>query len=380
MRKLQIPEQFQKWLKNFNFKECAKKQYLFLIIVVLPVFVLIFYYVLIASDKYLSEAKISVKETGQQQTSFNIGFLSVGNPTAREDAMYLKEYILSYDMLDYLDKRLNLKKLFQDKSIDFISRLVSDATHEEFLEYYQDHVDVLYDEISSVLTVRVYAYKAEDAKNINDAILEQCERYMNDVSHKIARDQMNFIEDEVLYTGKKMQIAKNKVVQFQNTYKILDPTSQAEAASTLVAQLEQQLASQEAQLKSLLSYMNENSLQVQALKTQINALKQQIESEKTKVTGGGNSKLNKILAQYMDLKLESDFSMDLYKSTLAALEKTRVDASRKLKNLVVIASPNLPDEALYPKKTYNTVLVTILLLIVYGIIRVLLGIIKEHKL
>lgn len=380
MRKLQIPEQFQKWLKNFNFKECAKKQYLFLIIVVLPVFVLIFYYVLIASDKYLSEAKISVKETGQQQTSFNIGFLSVGNPTAREDAMYLKEYILSYDMLDYLDKRLNLKKLFQDKSIDFISRLVSDATHEEFLEYYQDHVDVLYDEISSVLTVRVYAYKAEDAKNINDAILEQCERYMNDVSHKIARDQMNFIEDEVLYTGKKMQIAKNRVVQFQNTYKILDPTSQAEAASTLVAQLEQQLASQEAQLKSLLSYMNENSLQVQALKTQINALKQQIESEKTKVTGGGNSKLNKILAQYMDLKLESDFSMDLYKSTLAALEKTRVDASRKLKNLVVIASPNLPDEALYPKKTYNTVLVTILLLIVYGIIRVLLGIIKEHKL
>jgi len=380
MRKLQIPEQFQKWLKNFNFKECAKKQYLFLIIVVLPVFVLIFYYVLIASDKYLSEAKISVKETGQQQTSFNIGFLSVGNPTAREDAMYLKEYILSYDMLDYLDKRLNLKKLFQDKSIDFISRLVSDATHEEFLEYYQDHVDVLYDEISSVLTVRVYAYKAEDAKNINDAILEQCERYMNDVSHKIARDQMNFIEDEVLYTGKKMQIAKNKVVQFQNTYKILDPTSQAEAASTLVAQLEQQLASQEAQLKSLLSYMNENSLQVQALKTQINALKQQIESEKTKVTGGGNSKLNKILAQYMDLKLESDFSMDLYKSTLAALEKTRVDASRKLKNLVVIASPNLPDEALYPKKTYNTVLVTILLLIVYGIIRVLLGIIKEHRL
>ncbi|HQA04659.1 MAG TPA: hypothetical protein PKZ17_08045, partial [Thermodesulfovibrio thiophilus] len=198
--------------------------------------------------------------------------------------------------------------------------------------------------------------------------------------HKIARDQMNFIEDEVLYTGKKMQIAKNKVVQFQNTYKILDPTSQAEAASTLVAQLEQQLASQEAQLKSLLSYMNENSLQVQALKTQINALKQQIESEKTKVTGGGNSKLNKILAQYMDLKLESDFSMDLYKSTLAALEKTRVDASRKLKNLVVIASPNLPDEALYPKKTYNTVLVTILLLIVYGIIRVLLGIIKEHRL
>ncbi len=379
MKKSEILQQFQNWLKNINFKEICKRHYLFISIVVLPLFILIFYYLFIASDKYISEAKVTIKQTGQPQTSLNLSIFGIGNPTSKEDAMYLQEYILSYDMLDYLDKKLNLKKIYQSKDIDFISRLSSDATHEEFLKYYQRHIiDVSYDDMSSILTIKVYAFKPEDAKKIAEAILEQCERYINGVSHKIAKEQMNFIEQELAYANQKMQNSKNTLLKFQNTYKVLDPAQEAQASASLVAQLETQLAGQEAQLRNLLTYLSDDSFQVQALKNQITAMKEQIEKEKSKVVGG-DSKLNKILAQYLDLKLNVDFSTDVYKATLSAFETTRVDASRKLKNLVIIASPNLPDEALYPKKTYNTVFATIILLIFYGIIRLVIGIIKEHR-
>ncbi|MDW7998789.1 MAG: hypothetical protein RMI30_04975, partial [Thermodesulfovibrio sp.] len=264
--------------------------------------------------------------------------------------------------------------------IDFIQRLSLDATREDFLKYYQRHiVDVTFDDVSSILTVKVYAFTPEDAKKINEAILEQCERYINGVSHKIAKEQMNFIEQELVYANQKMQSAKNTLIQFQNKYKVIDPTQEAQARATLIAQLESQLASQEAQLKNLLTYLSEDSFQVQALKSQIKALKEQIDKEKSKIVGGGDSKLNRIAAEYLNLKLNVDFTTDVYKATISALETTRVEASRKLKNLVIIASPNMPDEALYPKKTYNLGLATLLLLIFYGILKIIIGVIKEHR-
>lgn len=377
---MQISQRFQQFQNSLpKIRNFIKKDWLFIIIVIIPIFMLLFYYLFIATDKFVSESKVTIKQTGQQPSSFNIGFLSLGSPSAREDAMFLKEYILSYDMLDYLERKLGLRNLYQSKKIDFFQRLSSDATQEEFLKYYRKNiVKVMFDDVSGILTIKVFAFSPEDAKRINEAILEQCERYINAISHKIAREQMNFIEQELSYANQKMQIAKNNLIKFQNTYKVMDPTQEAQAKLALISQLEAQLANQEAQLKTLLTYLKEDSFQVQALKNQIKALREQIEKEKAKMVGG-DTKLNKLALEYLKLKLDADFAADVYKATLSAFETTRVEASRKLKNLVIIASPNLPEEALYPRKAYNLTLATVLLLLIYGILRIVIGIIKEHK-
>lgn len=377
---MQISQRLQQFQNSLSkIRNFIKKDWLFIIIVIIPIFMLLFYYLFIATDKFVSESKVTIKQTGQQPSSFNIGFLSLGSPLAREDAMFLKEYILSYDMLDYLERKLGLRNLYQSKEIDFFQRLSSDATQEEFLKYYRKNiVKVMFDDVSGILTIKVFAFSPEDAKRINEAILEQCERYINAISHKIAREQMNFIEQELSYANQKMQIAKNNLIKFQNTYKVMDPTQEAQAKVALISQLEAQLANQEAQLKTLLTYLKEDSFQVQALKNQIKALREQIEKEKAKMVGG-DTKLNKLALEYLKLKLDADFAADVYKATLSAFETTRVEASRKLKNLVIIASPNLPEEALYPRKAYNLTLATVLLLLIYGILRIVIGIIKEHK-
>ncbi len=362
---------FQKFFERFYIK-------LFFIFVILPLVLLGIYYIFIASDGYVSKSIVTIKATGEKPPSFSLGFLSFGNPTLREEAYFLKEFILSYDMLEYLDKTTNLKKIYTNPKIDFFSRLSPDATKEEFLEYYRDHIEVLYDEISSILYIKVKAYTPEEAQKINQTILTQCERYLNAISHKIAREQINFIEKELGIANQKNQAAKQKLISFQNTYKILDPTQEAQALSNLIAQLEAQLASKEAELQTLLTYLSENSFQVQNLKEQIKALKNQIEKEKARLVGGSNNRLNRLALEYLTLKLEAEFYADVYKATLSAYEQTRVEASRKLKNLVIIQAPNLPEEPLYPKKVYNLTLAFILLLMFYGIIVFLIEIIKEH--
>lgn len=356
-----------------------KRYFLFFILVVLPFMFISIYYLFLASDIYVSEAKITVKQAGQIPGSFNISIPLFGNPLAREDALLLQEYILSYDMLEHLEKTLNLSKLYKDKSIDFIKRLPEDVTREEFFKYYKKNiVKVKYDDYTSVLTVEVYAFKPEIAYEINREIIAQSERYINAISHTIAKEQMGFIEQELLSTYQKKQTAMNELVKFQNTHRVVDPLQEIQANLSIIKNLEAQLATQEAKLKELLTYLDPNSLQVQALKNQIEALKEQIEREKSKLVGG--QALNKIALDYLNLKLNAEFFTDVYKATLSAFENTRIEASRKIKNVVVISFPNMPEEALYPKRAYNLALALLLLLLVFGIISIVLSLIKEHRL
>ncbi|MCS7231517.1 MAG: capsule biosynthesis protein [Elusimicrobiota bacterium] len=358
-------------LKNIN-------KLLFFLIVIIPLILISLYYLVIASDKYVSEAKITIKSTGESSAKLSFGPFTFGSSLAREDAYFLKEYIHSYDMLNYLEENLKIRTLYTNPKIDFWSRLDKDATQEEFFEYYKDQVKIIFDEISSVLTIKVKAFTPEDAKRINEAILEQCERYLNSVSNKIAREQMNFIEKELQSTNQRVNQAKQVLMKFQNTHKVLDPTQEAQAILATIAQLESQLVNKEAELKTLKTYLSENAFQVQVLKQQIVSLKEEIEKEKARLLGPGDTKLNRLMMEYLTLKLQTDFLTDVYKATLSSFENTRVEASRKIKTLMIIQAPNLPEEALYPKRGYMIFLSLILSLLTYGIAVLVVGIIKEH--
>jgi capsular polysaccharide transport system permease protein len=77
--------------------------------------------------------------------------------------------------------------------------------------------------------------------------------------------------------------------------------------------------------------------------------------------------------------MDLEFATDLYRSSLAALEGARVEASRKLKHLIVIESPSLPEEALYPRRLYSMTTLLVFLVLLYGIGRLTAATIKDHK-
>ncbi len=364
-----------------NIKEIIRIKWnsAFLWMVVIPVLIAGIYYTFIASERYVSESKLIVKQTGESNTgSFSLALFGAGN-LAREDALFLKEYIHSFDMLDFLDKKFKLRQAYQDKGIDFISRLPSEASREDFLEYYRKHAEVNFDEISSVITLRVQAFKPEFAQQLNQAIVEQSERFINAISHKIAGEQMLFVEQELARTKDRLKGAQNRMLGFQNVHHVLDPVEQAKAMAGFITQMETGIAAQEAELKNLLTYLNEDSYQVIALKNKIESLRQQIAKEKERLSGSDSNRLNKISAEFQELRFDTEFITDIYKATLSAMETTRVEASKKLKNLVVLASSTMPEEAEYPKRAYILATMFVVLMLVYGIARLTVATIKEHR-
>lgn len=354
----------------------------FLWMVIAPFLTVSIYYLFIVSDRYVSEAKLSVKQTGEENGASLpvLGFFSGGNSLVKEDNIFLKEYIHSFDMLDYLDRSLDLRMSYQEKNIDFISRLSPKASREDFLDYYRRHVDVYYDESSSVITLKVQAFDPNFARQVNQAIIEESERFINAISHKIATEQMLFIEDELAKAKDRLQASTGKMLSFQDKYHVIDPVEQAKATAAFITQMESNLAASEAEIRNLMTYLNEDSYQVIAMKNKIESLRQQIIKEKVRIaSSGNNNRLNEISAKFSDIQIDVDFLTDIYKTSLTAMEKTRIDAAKKLKNLVVIASANLPEEAAYPRKAYILTIIFIALNLVFGISRLIIAIIKEHK-
>ncbi|AJC84177.1 capsular polysaccharide export system, inner membrane protein [Campylobacter peloridis] len=353
----------------------------FKIVLILMVFV-VFYYVFIAANRYVSEAVLSVKSTtGDSGAITGIASLLTNNSFSSEDINYLKSYIHSLDMLNILEEKIKIRELYQKQKLDFFYSISPSADQESFLKYYQNRVKVVQDaSTNGILRVSVEGFDAQSAHLIATTIVKESEKFINEISHKAAREQMQFAEDELLQFKKRYQKAKDELLAFQNKYGVFDPLKQAEGTLKLIGELETKIATKEAELLMMQSYINDNAPQIVTLKSEITALKKQLQKEKSKVSSPKSSqKLNDLAAKFQDLTIETGFAESAYTAALKAYESARIEALRKIKQVVIVQSPSLPQSAKYPETLYNILTAFMILSLIFGIVKFIKMIIEEHR-
>ncbi|EGG1187846.1 capsule biosynthesis protein [Campylobacter coli] len=351
----------------------------FKIVWILMIFVII-YYILIAADRYVSTITMSVKSTtGSTQASGVLSLLTATSNTS-EDIKFLQGYIESLDMLKILDEKIHLKKLYNEQYIDLFYSLSSSSSIESYLKYYQSRVKVHVDDKTGLLNVEVEGFTPESAHLIAKTIMQESEKFINEISHKAAREQMSFAEEELIKYKERYQKAQNDLIAFQNKYGVFDPLKQAEAKAGLVTQLESDIAQREAKLLTMQSYMNDHAPEIVTLKAEITALKKQLVKERSKISADNSSqKLNDLAAKFQDLTIEAGFAQSAYEAALKAYESARIEALRKIKQLVIVQTPDVPQSAKYPEKIYNILTAFIVLSLIFGVIKFVKMIIEEHK-
>lgn len=348
--------------------------------VILPIVIIVGYLFTTAKDRYQASSILLVKQVADTQVSDSSGLgalLGVSN-TSREDSQILKEYITSRDMIEKLNKSLNLRKEFSSVS-DPVFALPKEASVEELVEYFNKRISVNLDEQTMMLHVQDQAFSPEFALKLNKEILKQSDEFINNISKQIAQEQQAFAEKQFNEAREQLNQARQAVLAYQNKHEIFDPELQAQAVATVVAGLQSNLAQLKTEERTLLSYLTPEAPQVIALRSQIESVEEQISNENAKLTSPSNLKLNKTVADFDALKQQVVFATDLYKISLASLEKSRLEASRKLKKLVIIAAPQMPQDALYPRKAYISITSFIVLNILFGIGLLIHSIVREHR-
>ncbi|SUX05495.1 capsule biosynthesis protein [Campylobacter lari] len=353
----------------------------FKIVLILTAFV-VFYYIFIAANRYVSESVLSVKSTtGDSGAITGIAALLTNNSFSSEDITFLKSYIHSLDMLNILEEKIQIRELYQKQKLDFFYSISSSANQEEFLKYYQNRVKIIQENSANgLLRVEVEGFDPQSAHLIASTIVKESEKFINEISHKAARDQMQFAEEELLQFKKRYQKAKDELLAFQNKYGVFDPLKQAEGTLKLIAELESKIAAKEAELLMMQSYINDNAPQIVTIKSEITALKKQLQKEKSKVSSPKSSqKLNDLAAKFQDLTIETGFAESAYTAALKAYESARIEALRKIKQVVIVQSPSLPQSAKYPEALYNILTAFMILSLIYGIVKFIKMIIEEHR-
>jgi capsular polysaccharide transport system permease protein len=97
------------------------------------------------------------------------------------------------------------------------------------------------------------------------------------------------------------------------------------------------------------------------------------------VTNAEGVSLNVLAGRYQELLAELEFASDAYRGALTALETARIESTRKLKSLVLVESPALPESAAYPRRIYSLTALLMGLTLLYGIGQLIVATIEDHQ-
>ncbi|MCB2020956.1 MAG: capsular biosynthesis protein [Burkholderiaceae bacterium] len=354
-----------------------------IVLIAAPMLLATLYFTVFAANRYVSESTVALQHASNDVSSLpGAALLLAGlSSPSRSEALYLRQYLQSLALLKDLDAKLDLRKHYEAEKLDGFARLWGGASQERFLDYFRNRVDVTVDEASATITVRVQGFDPAFAQTLNRAILKEGERFVNEMSHSLAREKLSFAESELARAGEHLQESTREVLAFQNQYGLLDPSIDAQASGALSAQMQASITRSEAELRGLRSFMTEDAPQVKALRSQIRATQAQLEVERTRATGtGGQSeRLGALTIEFKSLRMKAEFALDAYKVALVAIEGARMEATRKLTSLIVIEPATLPETAEYPRRLYNLVTLFVVCLLLYAVARLVIATIREHQ-
>ncbi|WP_322062758.1 ABC transporter permease [Paraburkholderia sp. J63] len=368
--------------------DSIKKHKLFWGMVVAPMLLATAYYGLLAKDRYVSSSEVVVhkvsSDSGEEAPQISglaalMGGGGMADSTAAE-TLYVREFVVSQDMLNKLQEKLHWSKHYSGRFRDFWYYLSPNASREELLKYYQRMVTAQFDETTGLLTIQVQGFDRAFANETLSTIIAESDRFVNEISHRLAREQVSFAEGELEHSRLNYQASQEALLRFQGANNVLDAQQSAVASNQVIDQLQADLTRQSATLRAMRASLSEDSPQVRQQSIQIDALRKQITIEEQKlISGNAKGKLNVVASQFHGLEVDAGIAEDSYKASVASLQSARIDATRKLRSLVVVVSPNMPDEALLPRRIYGLFTTFIVLLLLYGIARFAIATINDHK-
>lgn len=356
------------------------KDKLFLITVLIPVIISLFYFGVFASDVYVSESRFVVKSP-EKPAGVGIGAIlqSAGFSNAGDEVFAAQSFATSRDALRAINANAAIEKAYTRPGIftfDRFNPFGVDGSFEQLYKYFQKKLTLQNDSTTSITTLTVRAYTAEDARRFNEKLLTLSEERVNRLNERGRKDLVSYAQREVDAAKAKSREASLALAAYRNRSGVLDPEKQAEVQMQMVSKLQDMLLAAKSELAQLQRFTPENP-RIPVVRSQLASVQREIDMQLGKVVGNRGS-LAAGAVQYQRLLLDTEFAEKQLTAALTSLETARNESVRQQAYVERIVQPNLPDAPIEPRRL-RAILATLALgLIAYGIMRMLLAGVKEH--
>jgi capsular polysaccharide transport system permease protein len=355
--------------------------WIFVVTVLLPTSCAILYFGFLASNVYISESRFVVRSPDKPAAS-GIGFLlkSAGFSSAGDEAFAAQDFMTSRDALQALDRGDVFRRAYSNPSIFYFDRFgtwLAGRSFEDLYKYYHSRVRIDHDSASSITTVYVRAYSPEDARRFNEQLLGMAEATVNKLNTRGRQDLIRYAAAEVVDAKTKAEQAAFALSEYRNQKGVVDPERQAAVQLQMISKLQDELIATRMQLLQLRSFTPQNP-QIAVLETKVGGLAKAIDVELGKVAGNQSS-LSSTAARFQRLTLDNQFAEKQLGAAMASLEDAKNEARRKQAYVERVVAPNLPDDALEPRRLMGIFMAFALGLVAWGVLTMLLAGIMEHR-
>lgn len=361
-----------------------KQRKWFILIVVAPTLLLATYLYAMASDQYVSEAHFLVKTQGGHNPapttgiSAALGFGSGGVGSAASEAQSVSDYLTSHDVVDTLQKKLNLINIFRRPEADLLSRLpFATPTPEYLLRYYRQQVDVYYDMETGITTLSARAFRPADAHRLTRTLLDLGEQRVNEMNIRGFSDAVALSRRQLDEAERALSQVQAQMTSFRQSERDVDPAGSAQAQIGLVSRLTQELSAARSQLATTQSLIGGDNPQVEALRQQVRSLEAQVAAQSGRLAGGSTA-IAAGLGGYERLRIQQELLAKRYDAASIAYEQARQNAVRQQLYVVRVVEPNMPVKSLYPKRALTILTVFCALLVIYAIGWLIAAGVREH--
>jgi len=373
-----ITQQVQKrgWLGSFRFRH-AMIVGSFMAFVALPAGFASFYMVFLASDQYHSSASFSVRSIEAASAPDILGMFSqasTGNTLS--DSYILMDFVRSEKMLAEVQKKFDLEKIYAVRGLDYFYGMAKGLPVETKLEYWRSVLNINFDHASGIMELNVKAFDPLQSQEIAKFVIQQSEMLVNNLSASARNGVLQAAQSEMHLAENRLAKARVAVRQYRDASQEVDPVEGAKLAAQLIGGLEAQLVQLNSDLATAKSQMSDDTPRMRVLRARIASVENQLTAERQRLgsgsadgqsTTGANGDVAGRIQQYESLETEREFAERAYTTSLASLEKARIDANNKQRYLAVFIEPTLSQLAQYPARFLNSLLITLGLLFVWAV-------------
>ena len=309
------------------------------------------YLFLIASDRYLAEAKFLVRSAGANSGLVGAEAMlnSSGLSRATDETYAVNEYIMSRAAMNLLLARHDLRGVLSRPDGDFINRFPNffsrDNTEQAFRAY-QRMVNAYIDGGTGISTLEVVAFRAQDARDIAAALLGYAEDLINKLNDRAHQDALGFANTFVDRARQDLSDVQMRLTEFRNSSGMVDTTKELTQAVDAIARLSNEATQIDASIAQQHA-LTPDSPVIAGLRAKVQSYRDEISRERTMIVGHG---LATKLGAFEKLVLEREISAKALASAEANRDRARQEAEQQHLYLQVVVEPNVPDQAKYPRR------------------------------
>mgnify|MGYP001340329186 FL=1 len=307
-----------------------------------------FYCFVIGRDRYTSVSEFVIQQAAPLETSSaSVLAGAAAAPqvlTSLVDGQYLQVYLASAEVKNRLFPNLvSLEKGYKQSFPDVFSGLSSGSSSPQQLSFYRKQIQISPQPLSGSVIIRTVGYGPEQAFFLNQSLILQSRRFVNEVNQSISADQNIFAQKEVKLAEKNLKEASRRLEIFQDRFGQLNVASEQAATTSFISELESRLVDlkvEEATLRR--QYRDPNAPEVSFVADQARELEKQITKERQKSVSENGGDLNSLAIQESSLLSNVEFATESLKSARLAADNSRRESQRQLKFIVMLSQPQRP--------------------------------------